>query len=320
MIDPNVPIIDVHAHFSPPASAEVRRARWEMTRREHFLAEAPYEWSLTETLAVMDETHTAMQLLSNIPADLGELRTSNDYGAEIVAAHPSRFGLLAALPTDDPDAAIAEIRRVGEVDGWAVHAEYNGVSLQDPVLDPLWAELNRRHSVVFVHPNAYVPAVAGMPRPLFEVAFDTGRTVAAMVYTGVFQRFPDITFVFAHAGGTFPVLAGRLSLLGAESWVPNPLGLSREDIAATLRRLWVDTAASASTQQLAAAAETVGEDHIVYGSDWGVPCTGRASLTRNLHALQDNRALSAAARAAIRDRAGVLFPDAARRAAQWNAA
>jgi 6-methylsalicylate decarboxylase len=320
MIDHNVPLIDVHAHFSPPTSPQVRQARWETSRRELFLAPEPYEWSLRDTLAVMDESRTAMQLLSNIPAELDELRASNDYGAEIVATHPSRFGLLAALPTDDPDAAVAEVHRASGADGWAVHAVYNGVSLHEPSLDPLWGELNRRRAVVFVHPNAYSPAVAGMPRPLIEVAFETGRTVVAMLYAGVFQRFPEITFLIAHAGGTVPVLAGRLSLLGAQPWVPNPLGLSRADIAATLRRLWVDTAASASDQQLAAAAATVGEDHLVYGSDWGVPCTDRGSLTRNIQALRHSCGLSEAARASVRDRARILFPDAARRASGWSPA
>ena len=316
MTDHDVPLIDVHAHFSPPTSAEARQAIWELSRRERFLAPAPYKWSLEDTLAVMDESGTAMQLLSTVPTELDKLRACNDYGAEIVAAHPTRFGLLAALPTDDPDAAVAEIRRAHGADGWAVTAVYNGTSLDASALDPMWDDLNRRHAVVFVHPNAYSPAVSDMPSPLLEVAFETGRTIVAMLYAGVFQRFPDIIFLIAHAGGTFPVLAGRLSLLGTQPWVPNPRGLSRKDIAATLRRLWVDTAASASHQQLAAAAETVGEDHIVYGSDWGVPCTNAESLTRNIHALKHNRALPQTTRTAIRDRARILFPDAAQRASQ----
>ncbi len=264
----NTPLLDVHAHYSPPRSPETARALWEAARREHFLAPEPFEWRLDETLAVMDETGTAMQLLSNIPAEPGKLRDSNGYGAEIVAEHPSRFGLLAALPTDDPDAALREIRRCDTADGWAVTTVYNGHSLADRALDPVWRDLDDRRAVVFVHPNAYAPAVAGLPAPLAEVAFDTGRTVVAMLYAGVFTRFPNVTFVIAHAGGTLPVLAGRLALLGAEAWVPNPGNLGRDDIAATLRRLWVDTAASAGNQQLAAAAETVGDDHIVYGSDW----------------------------------------------------
>lgn len=309
-------LIDIHAHFSLPTTPEARHAAWEASRRQHFLAPEPFEWRLDETLAYMDETGTSMQMLSTVPNDPQRLRASNDYGAKIVATHPSRFGLLAALPTDDAQAALAEIHRVGAVDGvdgWAVSTVYNGRSLADGALDPLWRELEDRRAVVFVHPNAYAPAVVGLPTPLIEVAFDTGRTVVSMLYAGVFARFPNITFVIAHAGGAVPLLAGRLGLIGTQPWVPNPHGLSSTDIATTLRRLWVDTAASASDQQLAAAAATFGDDHLVYGSDWGVPCTDTASAVRNIRALSDTRAIDQATRAAVPERAKNLFPRAARR-------
>ena len=61
----------------------------------------PPEWSVERTLAYMDRTGIQMQMLSNIPKVLEALRASNDYGAWLVDQHPSRFGLLAALPTDD---------------------------------------------------------------------------------------------------------------------------------------------------------------------------------------------------------------------------
>ncbi|MFC8217974.1 amidohydrolase family protein [Streptomyces sp. NPDC057362] len=123
-----------------------------------------------------------------------------DYGLEIVAQHPSRFGLLAALPTDDAPAALEETRRVNGVDGWAMTTVYNGRSFAEPHLDPLWERLDSRHAVVFVHPNAYAPSTAGLPTPLIEVAFDTGRTITGMLYAGVFNRYPNITFVIAHWG------------------------------------------------------------------------------------------------------------------------
>ena len=307
-------LIDIHAHFSLPTTPESRRTAWEAMRQQQFLAPEPFEWRLEETLAHMDQTGTAMQMLSTVPNDLARLRASNDYGAQIVAAHPTRFGLLAALPTDDPQAALEEIQRVGAADGWAVTTVHNGHSLAESALDPLWQDLDDQRAVVFVHPNAYAPASAGMPAPLIEVAFDTGRTVVAMLYAGVFARFPNITFVIAHAGGAVPLLAGRLSLIGAQPWVPNPHGLSTDDITTTLRRLWADTAASASDQQLAAAAATFGDDHLVYGSDWGVPCTDHASALRNIHALRHTQAIDPTSRAAVLSRARTLFPQAARRA------
>ncbi|MTD53834.1 amidohydrolase family protein [Amycolatopsis pithecellobii] len=308
--------IDVHAHFSPPTTVQTRQAVFEASRANNFLVPEPYEWRLDATLDFMNETGTAMQLLSNVPTRHEALRASNDYGRDIVARHPARFGLLAALPTDDAHTAVDEASRVGDADGWAVRTVYNGHSLAESDLDPLWDRLNHQHAVVFVHPNAYAPSTAGLPTPLVEVAFDTGRTITGMLYAGVFNRYPHITFLVAHAGGAIPLLAGRLSLLGTEAWVPNPHGLTAADIRIALARLWVDTAASASDQQLAAAVATFGDDHVVYGSDWGVACTTATSARRNIHALNTTHAISPATRAAIPTRAAHLFPRAIHRAQQ----
>ncbi|WP_231644721.1 amidohydrolase family protein [Sciscionella sediminilitoris] len=110
---------DVHAHFTPPTTARERRARWQAMRAERFLAPQPRHWRMAGTLDYMDRAGVAMRLLSTIPETLDALRESNDY----VAAHPARFGLLAALPTDDPRAALAEITRCADelhMDGFAV--------------------------------------------------------------------------------------------------------------------------------------------------------------------------------------------------------
>lgn len=93
-----------------------------------------------------------MQLVSSIPKTLDVLRFSNDYDATIVERRSSRFGLLAALPTDDPDAALSEIARADSrllADGLAMNCVYTGVGLGDARLQPVWAELDRRRATVF---------------------------------------------------------------------------------------------------------------------------------------------------------------------------
>ncbi len=215
-----------------------------------------------------------MQFLSNIPAGQDALRASNDYGAEVVAQHPARFDLLAGLPTDDPAAALDEAVRGREIlgaDGFAVTAQYNGTYLGSEALFPLWEKLDEWGAVVFVHPDARQPPVLDHPAPLYEVAFETARTVFDMMFRKVFTQFADITFVFAHCGGAFPALTGRVSLLGNQAWVPH--GLSAQDIERQLETVYVDTAATAFPSSLLPAVATLGSDHVVYGSDWGAPCT-----------------------------------------------
>ncbi|MFD2473514.1 amidohydrolase family protein [Amycolatopsis silviterrae] len=306
--------IDIHAHFTAPATEDQSRRAWQaMLSRGIYLPE-PFEWSLERTLDYLDRSGTAMQFLSNIPGDQDALRVSNDYGATIVARHPARFGLLAALPTDNPAAAVDEAVRGRELlaaDGYAVTANYNGTHLGDETLLPLWEQLNEWGSVVFVHPDARRPPTLDHPAPLYEVAFETARTVFDMLFRRVFTLFPDITFVFAHCGGAFPALAGRVSLLGNEPWVPH--GLPAQDLAHQMETIYVDTAATGFSSSLLPAAATLGADHLVYGSDWGAPCTTEDTAEANRNSLQHCGALTAAENATVRRRALDLFPLAARR-------
>ncbi|WP_410665366.1 amidohydrolase family protein [Amycolatopsis sp. lyj-84] len=305
---PNDGYIDIHAHFTTPAIEDQSRRAWQkMLGRGIYLPE-PFEWSLDRTLEYMDLSRTAMQFLSNIPASREALQASNDYGAAVVARHPDRFGLLAALPTDDPAAALDEAVRGRDTlgaDGFAVTANYNGTYLGTDDLFPLWEQLNEWGSVVFVHPDARQTPTLDHPAPLYEVAFETARTVFDMMFRRVFSQFPNITFVFAHCGGAFPALAGRVSLLGNEAWVPH--GLSAQDLKLQLATIYVDTAATAFSSSLLPVVATLGADHIVYGSDWGAPCTTAATAEENRNSLQHCAALTSTEAAAVHRRALDLF-------------
>ncbi|WP_307542828.1 amidohydrolase family protein [Streptomyces sp. V3I8] len=310
--------VDVHAHFTPPTTEEQRHTAWTAMQELCFLAPQPHHWTVEGALRSMDRTGVAMQLLSAVPQTHDALRASNDYGAEVVTEHPDRFGLLAALPTDDPHVALAEIARADKAmqpDGWAMSTTYNGVNLSDRVLEPVWDELNRRSAVVFVHPDTTTRPELGLPTPLVEVAFDTARTVVAMLYQGVFRRCPDIRFVLAHCGGALPGLSGRLALLGTEAWVPAGDQFTAEEIAGQLSRLYLDTAASGTDANLAAALTMVPLDHIVYGGDAGVPCSGDRTLNANITALRGSSVVTPAQAELIGRRALELFPAIAHRLA-----
>lgn len=308
--------IDVHAHFSPPRTKEESDARWEAMQKADWTGPKPDDWNLAVTLDYMDRVGIAMQLLSNIPKTLDALRTSNNFGASIVAQHPSRFGLLAALPTDNPDAALEEIERgYGELkaDGFAVTFCYNGVYLSDASLEPVWAELNRRGATVFAHPDAYAPGSFGRPSAVLEVAFETTRTVVDMLYTGVFRRHPEFRLVLAHCGAALPALSGRLMLLGTQPWVPNPSRLTQDEMREHLRKLFLDTAMTGSVHTMAPALAMTGCDHIVYGSDCGVPCTTDATAIANIEALLSFSGLTPDQIEQIGHNALRLFPAAAER-------
>lgn len=325
----NTSWIDVHAHFAPPTSAAASEQKWIIGRKNHFLSAAPHQWTPEETLEHMDRTGVGMQMLSNMPnvvdamlaADpVAAIRTSNDYGAAVVSDHPTRFGLLAALATDDVQAAFAEIERTTKdlkPDGFAITFDYNGVYLSDERLAPMWQELDRLGATVFTHPDAFKPGVHGRPAPLIEVGFETTRAVVDLLYTGWFHRYPNVKLIIPHCGGggALPAMSGRLELLGAEPWVPNPHKITSPQIREYLSRLYLDTAATGFSSSLAAALEMVPPDHLVYGSDCGVGCSTERTMAISKSNLLTYKGLTEQQRRDIAQNALLLFPRArARRA------
>jgi predicted TIM-barrel fold metal-dependent hydrolase len=310
--------VDIHAHFTLPTTPEDRAAQWRGLRDACFLAPEPYHWTPESALATMDRLGVTMQMLSPIPlaASLPELRAWNDYGARLVADHPHRFGLLAGLPADDPAACLAEIER-GDTethpDGYLITTQRAGVSLGDERLRPVWEELDNRGAVVFVHPGTHIAPVLRQPTVLLELPFETCRAVVDLLYTGFFRRYPRLKMVLAHCGGALPGLSGRLKLLGAEEWVPNPEGLTSEDISTGLAKLYLDTAAAGLDANIAAALTMVDRDHLVYGGDSGVPCSDDASMLRNIDALRNSTVLTPGDADAVGQRGFELFPTASRR-------
>ena len=90
---------------------------------------------------------------------------------------------------------------------------YHGPCPGDFRLDPLFARLNRRRAVVFMHPaSPKCPCCQAQslccPRPVIEFMFEITRAVANLLLTGTFAHFADIQWIIPHAGA--PVLADHV--------------------------------------------------------------------------------------------------------------
>lgn len=309
--------IDIHGHYHAPITEEEAEQQFKARNDACFLTPGPPALVFDQegVLAYLDRAGISMQMLSVVPKSLEALKASNEYGASLVKKHPSRFGLLAALPTNDPQATLAEIKRAKNelhADGFAVSCHYNDVYLGDPSLEPVMEELDRQGAVVFMHPDAYKPAVQGRPIPLIEVAFETTRTLVDMLYAGTFRKYPNIKFIASHGGGALPLLADRLELLGTEPWVPNPNNITKKEIKEQLSRLYVDTAAVGVAAMLPAL-RLVGKKHVVYGADCGVPCSTEATMEENRKNILAYEGLTEEEKDAIGHNVKVLFPEAVKR-------
>ncbi|MFH8496757.1 amidohydrolase family protein [Streptomyces coeruleorubidus] len=208
----------------------------------------------------------------------------NEYTAELTREHPGRFGNFVSLPLPDVDGALEEIRFAFDTlraDGVTLLTHTHGVYLGEERLEPVFAELDRRRAVVFLHPTSplgWEQSALGRPRPMVEYVFDTARAVTDLVMAGVLTRHPSLRVIVPHCGGVLPVLADRVDefmRLFLPAQVP-----PAPDAVQQLRGLYYDTAGTAFPRQVPALLNLVEPDRVLFGSDycWTPPALADAHI------------------------------------------
>jgi 6-methylsalicylate decarboxylase len=130
-------------------------------------------------------------------------------------------------------------------------------------------ELNRRKAVVYVHPlvaSCCAQLSVGAFPAVIEVPHDTTRAVTSLLLSGGLARWRDIQWLFSHAGGTIPMMAGRIIAFYGKR--PNVKELAPEGIDAEFKRLNYDTANATSAPAIAALLKLVPSSQVTYGSDY----------------------------------------------------
>ena len=268
--------IDTHHHILPDFF-------WRETNDSHAPVGglAPLEWSKEAMISLMDDAgiDVAVTSVSTPGVHLGDsekaqslARRCNEFAAELVHARPDRFASFACLPLPDIDASLEELSYAVDVlklDGLVLFTNSKGVYLGDPGLEPVFEELERRKSVVFVHPNPSPDAAAhslGLPDNLLDFPTDTNRAVAQMHYTNRFARTPNVKYIFSHAGGSIPFLAARFAIIDEMGFIA---GAEQRGTAADIfRRIYWDTALAASDPVLRMLRDVAGIDQVLFGTDF----------------------------------------------------
>lgn len=298
--------VDAHAHLVPD---DYRR---ELDRR----GLSPYPlppWSqeLMDTFMAryaIDATVVSLSPPGVFFGDQGlanELaRMANERTAELVRSDPRRFAGLAFLPLPDVEAAISEARFALDelgLDGVVLLSNVDGIYPGATEWAPLFDELDRRGTYVFLHPTA--PATpAPMPdHPvwLYEFPFDTTRAIANLIYSGTLERCPELRLQVAHLGGTATFLGHRLAELAGRE--PERRDAAPAGALTYLSRLFYDTGLSNNAPAVAAAREIAPLEQIVFGLDWpyaalpelGDPAPGLSGLRPQERAALESRHIAA---------------------------
>lgn len=262
----------------------------------------PNCWDPAHRLADLEEHEVDAQVLSTVPvlfsywarpADALDLsQRLNDHIAGLVDAHPARFAGLGTVPMQAPTLAAAELRRCIEAGlaGVEIGTHIEGTNLDEPSLEPFWAEADQLRAAVFVHPWDMM-GKATMPRHwlpwLVAMPAETSRAIASLMMGGVLERYPNIRFLFAHGGGSFPATLGRVE----KGFTARPDLCQTQTStppSALLPRIWVDSLVH-DRDALRFLIQRMGADRVVLGSDYPFPL-GDFPPGRSVEALELSRA------------------------------
>jgi len=213
-------------------------------------------------------------------------RLANDEMAELVGKYPDRFpGFVASLPMNDPDGLLEEARRavtkLGAV-GVQVFSNVLGKPLDKPETMPLFDLMADLDRPVWIHPirGADFPDYKSEPKSHYEIwwafgwAYETSAAMAHLVFSGVFDRHPDLKIVTHHLGGIIPFVEGKIGpgwdVLGSrttdEDYGPLLKRLKKRPID-YFRMFYADTAIFGSSSVAACGLRFFGVDHTLFGTD-----------------------------------------------------
>lgn len=308
--------IDTHHHIIPPDYVD---SLAKIGVSSSLGVNLP-SWSAQSTLEMMDRNGIRVAITSisspgvyfndtNFTFKLA--RQCNEISAKLIMDYPQRFGAFATLPLPNIENALKEIEYSMDnlnLDGIVLLTNYAGKYLGHQDFKEVFAELHRRKAVVYVHPTdppGKNPLGEHVPTFLMEVTFDTTRAIANLIYSGTLEKYPDISFIFAHAGGTAPFLAWRISL-GTFVW-PDAIQNAPKDAFSYLKLLYYDTGLSASPYALRCLQELVDYSHILFGSDY--PFAPEIITTETIKGIASYDGFNAESKRAIEEKNAInLFP------------
>ncbi len=277
-------------------------------------------FDLNVRFRVMDAFEDYQQVLSLAAPPIDRLgppevtpdlaRLANDELAGLVAAHPDRFvGALGALPLNNPDASLRELDRLSSHPGFVGVQTYSNVAgrpLDEPRTLSVIEEAARRRMPIFLHParGADFPDYVGEKDSRYDLwqifgwPYETTIAMARLVFTGLFDRHPDVVIITHHMGGLVPHFADRIrggydqfGTRGAEGQVEKlPVSLAHPP-AWYFPRFYADTALFGAPHAVLCGLAYFPAERVLFGTDTPFDVEGGTRYIRETVAALDQSGL-----------------------------
>jgi predicted TIM-barrel fold metal-dependent hydrolase len=223
-------------------------------------------------------------------------RTMNEDLARIAAGYPDRFSAVALLPATNADIMCAELDYGVKHFGLAGGVVAFGPTLKrpdHPDYERLWAHAARLDVPIWLHPSRPpdYPDYIDERVSRFQVwqtlswLMDSSVAMVRIVFSGVFDRYPDLKLVVHHHGALVPIFARRMQYgwdyFEASTGERQATSISRPYID-HFRKFYCDTATQGHEPRLVETAlRFFGPDRVLFGSDAPMDATGGLAFTRD---------------------------------------
>jgi predicted TIM-barrel fold metal-dependent hydrolase len=285
-------VIDWHAHHTAPEIAD---------RINEFTGKKPHidtydSPDFSKRIKEMDEVGLDLQLIcqgagvyaDQLPADqaLEIVNQSNDLLAQRIAASRDRLMGMTALSLKNIEASVQEIERTAAQGFRAVllYPHVDGKMLVDtPEMDPIFAKISELNLPIFLHGagTAQDPTLTRLEDGGAGVAYavlsdgEVAECCLRMIASGLFDRYPNLNIVIRSSGGGLPLLLHRFF------WKHKGPNSEKRYSDIFLEHFLIDCASS-DARTLAFLIDKMGENNIVFGSDY---CGGLGPLSKGFAAI-----------------------------------
>ena len=291
--------IDIFTHIFPKSClSKMRKAAPDELARRKRTSDTIYPSivDLDERFRIMDMFDEYVQVIclgwppievfGPPPVSTDLARFANDGMAELVHKYPDRFlGFIASLPMNDPEGLLTEtnraIKELGAV-GVQVFTNILGRPLTTSETMPLFDLMADLDRPIWMHPTRWpdFPDYKGEPKSHYDIwwafgwPYETSAAMTHLIFSGLFDRHPDIKIITHHLGGMIPYFEGRIG----PGWVLFGTRDSDEDNTLSLKKLkkrpidyfhlfYGDTALTGAREATICGLKFFGSDRTLFGTD-----------------------------------------------------